>query len=279
MSFFHRLLGTFRTGRLDRELDEEMRFHIDMRAEAYERKGVPREEARLRALRRFGSRLHTRERVRDVRLLTWLDSVRQDVALGFRLLRRSPALALAALVSLGLALGSAVGVFAVGDGLLLRPLPVQRPHELLVPQWRSTEWPTDVGIWGSGDADFNSWSFSYPTYRDFAAMGSADVAGFQQLNGATTSIRGDAGTLDASLVTGSFFRVLGLAPAAGRAWRHGASSGCSPGGGATPTFRRTGSPRCRSSDPSRCSPARPSGGCSSWCGRGREAIARRCTPR
>ncbi len=215
MSLFTRLLDTFRPGRLDSELDEEMRFHIDMRAEAYERGGLPPDEARRRALRRFGGRLQVRERVRDIRLVTWLDSVRQDAWLGLRLLRRSPALTLAALLSLGLAIGASVGVFAVGDSLLLRPLPVARPHELLVPQWRSTEWP-DIGIWGSGDADNNSWSFSYPMYRDFTAIEGLGVAGFQVLNGAVTRIRGEAGVLDGSLVTGSFFHVLGLRPAAGR---------------------------------------------------------------
>ena len=215
MSLFKRLRDTLRPGRLDSELDEEMRFHIDMRAAAYEREGLPRDEARRRALRRFGGRLQARERVRDIRLLAWLDGVRRDAWLGLRLLRRSPALTLAALLSLGLAIGAAVGVFAVGDSLLLRPLPVSRPHELLVPQWRSTEWP-DIGIWGSGDDDFNSWSFSYPMYRDFTAIRGLDVAGFQELNGAVTRIHGEAGVLDGSLVTGSFFRVLGLVPAAGR---------------------------------------------------------------
>lgn len=215
MSLITRLRDTFRPGRLDSELDEEMRFHIDMRAEAYQRDGLAPDEARRRALKRFGGRLQARERVRDVRLLTWLDSVWQDACLGLRLLRRSPALTLAALASLGLAIGASVGVFAVGDNLLLRPLPVTRPHELLVPQWHSTEWP-DMGIWGSGDDENNSWSFSYPMYRDFTAISGLDVAGFQELNGAVTRIRGEAGVLDGSLVTGGFFRVLGLVPAAGR---------------------------------------------------------------
>ena len=101
MSLLKRLIDTLRAGRLDRELDEEMRFHLDMRAEAYERQGLAPADARQQALRRFGSPLAARDRVRDVRLLTWLDSVRQDLGLGIRLLRRSPALTLAAVLSLG----------------------------------------------------------------------------------------------------------------------------------------------------------------------------------
>ncbi len=215
MSLCQRLIDTFRTTRLDRELDEEMRFHLDMRAQAYERQGLSPGEARQRALRRFGSPLGVRERVRDVRLLTWFDSVRQDLGLGVRLLRRSPVLTLAVVLSLGLAIGATTGVFAVGDGLLLRPLPVHRPSELLIPQWHSTEWPA-IGIWGSNDADNNSWSFSYPMYEDFRKTAGIEVAGFQDLNNAVTQIKGEAGTANGILATGNLFNVLGVAPAAGR---------------------------------------------------------------
>jgi len=215
MRMFQRLIDTFRTGRLDRELDEEMRFHIDMRAEAYERQGLTRDESRRRAQRRFGNTLHLRERTRDVRVLAWLDSVRQDAWLGLRLLRRSPAVSVAAILSLGLAIGATTGVFAVGDSLSIRPLPVERPHELLIPQWHSTEWP-DVGVWGSNDNDNNSWSFSYPMVQEFTRVGGIDIGGFQELNNAVTQIRGQAGTSDGALVTGSLFRVLGLNPAYGR---------------------------------------------------------------
>jgi predicted permease len=216
MSWLHRLVDTFRTDRIDRDLDDEMRFHLDMRAQAYEREGMSPAEARREALRRFGgSPLLVRERVRDARLLTWLDSVRQDAWLGVRLLRRSPALTVAAMLSLGLAIGAAVGIFIVGDALLLRTLPVPRPHDLLVPQWRSTEWPK-IGIWGSNDDENNNWSFSYSMYERFSQNPGMDVAGFQDLNGGITQVNGEAGTADGSLVTGNFFRVMGVAPAAGR---------------------------------------------------------------
>jgi predicted permease len=210
-----RLANVFRLGRLDRELDEEMRFHVDMRASEYEKAGLRPEDATREALKRFGSPLLARERVRDVRLFTWLDSVRQDVWLGVRRLRRSPALAAAALLSLGLGIGATTGVFAVGDALVFRPLPVQRPGELVVAQWRSTQWP-DIGIWGTNDADGNTFSFSYPTWQRLAATPGIDLAGVQDLNGGVLSVRGNASNADGAVVTGNLFRVLGLAPAAGR---------------------------------------------------------------
>jgi predicted permease len=214
MSLFRRLIDTIRAGRLNRELDEEMRFHLDMRAEGYQRKGLSPADARREALRRFGSPLGARERVRDVRLLTWLDSVRQDLLLGLRLLRRSPALTAAIVLSLGLSIGATTGVLAVGDAVLLRPLPVERPEGLRIFQWRSTEWP-DIGIWGNGDGE-NSWSFSYPMFEDFRRTPGVDVAGFQDLNNAVTQVRGVAGTADGSLITGNYFTVLGVRAEAGR---------------------------------------------------------------
>jgi predicted permease len=215
MTWMKRLANLFRVGSLDRELDEEMRFHLEMRAAQYEKEGLAPEEARREALKRFGSPLLTRDRVRDVRLFAWLDSVRQDAWLGARMLRRSPMLALAALLSLGLGIGATTGVFAVGDALMFRPLPVDRPGELVAAQWRSTEWP-DLGIWGTNDADNNTFSFSYPIYERLVTTPGIDLAGEQDLNRGVLSIRGNASNADGALVTGNFFRVLGVAPAAGR---------------------------------------------------------------
>lgn len=216
MNWFHRLLNSLRPGRIDRDLDEEIAFHLEMRAAAYERNGLSPEEARRAATRRFGgSPLLVRERVRDVRLLAWLDSVRQDAVLGVRVLRRSPVMAVAAILSLALGIGSVTGLFAVGDALLLRRLPVPHAEQLLVPQWQSSVWP-DMGIWGSNDDDNNNWSFSYPMYEQFSRTPGLEVAGFQDLDDAVTQIRGMAGTANGSLVTGRFFQVLRLTPAVGR---------------------------------------------------------------
>ena len=215
MSWYSRLRNTFRTGRVDSDLDEEMRFHLDMRAAEYEQQGLAPQEARRRAIRRFGNPLVVRERVRDVRLLAWIDGVRQDAWHGVRLLRRSPVLAFTALVSLGLGIGATTGVFAVGDALMLRPLPVQRPGDLMVAQWQSTEWP-DLGVWGTNDADNNNFSFSYPLFERLATTPGIDLAGVQDLNHAVISVRGNAANADGAIVTGNLFRVLGLVPAAGR---------------------------------------------------------------
>ncbi len=215
MKWFTTLGNLFRFQKVDRDLDEELRFHLDMRAAEYEKAGLSPEEARRQALKRLGSPLLARDRVRDVRAVTWLHSVLDDARFGARLLRRSPGLALAALVSLGVGIGATTGVFAVGDALMFRPLPVSRPAELVIAQWHSTEWP-DIGVWGTNDADNNSFSFSYPTYQRLAATPGVDLAGVQDFNRAVVVVRGKAANADGALVTGNFFRVLGLAPATGR---------------------------------------------------------------
>ncbi len=194
-----------------------MRFHLDMRAVEYEKAGLSPEDARREALKRFGSPLLARERVRDVRLLTWLDSVRTGHLAG-----RAAAAAVAAARGGRRCSRSASasarrrGVFAVGDALMFRPLPVQRPGELVVAAVALDRVAGDRRLGDSNDADNNTFSFSYPTYERLAATPGIDLAGIQDLNHAMVVVRGNAGTADGALVTGNFFRVLGLVPAAGR---------------------------------------------------------------
>jgi len=131
MSLWSRLANVFRTGRMERELDEELQFHIDERIRELTATGMTREAAAEQVGRRFGSRLRLREQSRDVKLLPWLDSLVRDVRLGVRMLRRHAMVTCAAVVSLALALGASVAAFALVDALILRPLPVRQPEQLV----------------------------------------------------------------------------------------------------------------------------------------------------
>src|SRR2546428_13239165 len=88
MSFWSRLANVFRTGRLERELDEELQFHIDARIRELTAAGMTREAAAAEVARRFGNPLRLREESRDVKLLPWLDSLVRDGRLGPRLPRK-----------------------------------------------------------------------------------------------------------------------------------------------------------------------------------------------
>src|SRR5258706_1679112 len=124
MSLWSRIGNVFRSDRLSREIDEELRSHIE---EAIKRGRDP-EEAR----RAFGSTLRRREESRDVRLLPWLDSLRADAVFGWRQLKKKKATSAAAILSLALAIGACTSAFRLIDALLLRPLPVAAPERLYV---------------------------------------------------------------------------------------------------------------------------------------------------
>jgi predicted permease len=131
MSWWTRLGNVTRTSRVDRELDEELQFHIDERIAALMAEGLTREEATARVRRRFGNHLRWREQSRDVKLLPWLDSLLRDVRMGARMLWKHPAVTIAAVLSLSLALGASVAAFSLVDALILRPLPVRQPEQLI----------------------------------------------------------------------------------------------------------------------------------------------------
>jgi hypothetical protein len=115
------------------ELDDELRFHVEMEAEANRARGMSAEEARRAAL----SQVHltqTREAVQFARA-GWLrrtaDAIRQDVLYSVRMLRRSPGFAAMAVLVLALGIGVTTAVFSVVNALFFRPLPVHRPEELV----------------------------------------------------------------------------------------------------------------------------------------------------
>ncbi len=116
MPFWSRLANTFRSGRLSREIDEELRSHVE---EAIE-DGRDRAEAR----RALGSTLRLREESRDFRLIAWLDALRADAIFGWRQILKRKVISAAAILSLALAIGACTSAFRLIDALLLRPLPV-----------------------------------------------------------------------------------------------------------------------------------------------------------
>ena len=107
MSWSNRFANLFRSGLLTREIDEELASHLEEAAAS----GRSSDDAR----RAFGSPLQYRERSRDLRLLPWLDSLRADIVFGWRQLRRNRAASLAAILSLGLAIGATTAAFRLVD--------------------------------------------------------------------------------------------------------------------------------------------------------------------
>src|ERR1035438_9882221 len=122
MSLWSRMTNVLRGDGLSREIDEELQSHI---AEAIEQGRDPAE-----ARRAVGPALLRREESRDIRLVPWLDSLRADAVFGWRQLMKKKVTTAAAVLSLGLAIGSCTSAFRLIDALLLRPLPVAAPEQL-----------------------------------------------------------------------------------------------------------------------------------------------------
>src|SRR5882724_8514797 len=122
MSLWTRITNVFRSDRLSREIDEETSSHFE---EAIQHGRDPAE-----ARRAFGSPLLQRDRSSDIRLIPWLDSLRADAIFGWRQLSKKKLTSAAAVLSLGLAIGSCTAAFRLIDALLLRPLPVSNPDRL-----------------------------------------------------------------------------------------------------------------------------------------------------
>ena len=114
----------------EREMQDEMRIHLELYQADLRRRGVPEEEARRRAFAEFGSVDARKEECRDAVGLRLVDELRGDVSYAFRLLRRSPAFTLVALLSLGLGIGANTAIFSLIDTVLVKTLPVDDPQRL-----------------------------------------------------------------------------------------------------------------------------------------------------
>src|SRR5262249_21931885 len=118
-----RLRSLLRRGRVDRELDEEIRYHIERDVEERVASGMDVDTARRAAWRSAYGLSQRKEECRDMRGLTWLDHLRQDGRFALRQLRKAPIFTAAAVVTLSLGLAASVAIFAFVDAALIKPLP------------------------------------------------------------------------------------------------------------------------------------------------------------
>ena len=127
-----RLLGTFRPRRRDADLEEELRLHLEMAADAERRRTGSTEDSRRVAVLQSGSVAQSMEALRDQRGLPWLGDLARDLRYGLRALRRNPMFASVAVLTLTLGIGANTAIFSLADAVLLRTLPVSDPRELVV---------------------------------------------------------------------------------------------------------------------------------------------------
>src|SRR5688572_11543200 len=119
-----RLRALFARKRVEREIDEELRFHFDRQVEAYQKAGLDRAEAVRRARLRFGGLEQVKEEYRDALGVRLIDDLRRDLRLAIRSLSATPVVTAVAILSLALVIGANTAIFSILNGLLLRTLPV-----------------------------------------------------------------------------------------------------------------------------------------------------------
>jgi predicted permease len=206
MSWISRAANAFRGSRLDRELDDELRFHYESRVEELIREGRTLREAEREARRRLGNSLAYREAGRDIRLSPRLEALWKDARFGVRMLLKDSVVSAAALISLAVAIGACVAAFALIDAAILRPLPVRDPQSLVYLTYEIGNPSPAV-------------SFSYPMLQRLRAAGApVDLyAVSTQRFGTVVKFGSDESEkVHQQFVTGNFFSVLGLRPALGR---------------------------------------------------------------
>src|SRR5205809_3794857 len=149
-----RLAALFRKDRLERELGEELRSHLEMLVEENERKGMSPEEARYAALRSFGGVEQVKEVYREQRGLPMIETLVQDLRYGFRVLAKNPGFTTVAVLSLAMGIGANCAIFTLVNAVLLKDLPVKDPDRL-----------ARVVAYRQGSRR----DFSYPVFRDVSS--------------------------------------------------------------------------------------------------------------
>src|SRR5437867_111128 len=198
-----RITHVFRRSRLDRELDAEIAFHIDARADDLIEAGVAPDEAHARARREFGSHVRAREGTREAWQIRWLADCAADVRYALRGFRRSPAFTLTALVSLALGIGGTSATFAVLDSVLWKALPVSDPQRLV-----------RLSATGEAGDETAMLPLSFVDHLRRSRI-FADVAVFSG-DGLSFTYDDRAERLVGQAVSPNYFSVLGVAPALGR---------------------------------------------------------------
>jgi predicted permease len=131
MGLFSRLKGLFQIRRIESELDEELRSHVEMRAKDNIKEGMAPDEARYDAQRRFGNTALLKEDARSMDIVSWLEITAQNLRYAARMLRRSPGFAATAILTLALGIGANVAIFAVVHAVIFQPLPFPHPEQLV----------------------------------------------------------------------------------------------------------------------------------------------------
>lgn len=197
-----------RRKQFDRELDEEMRLHLELREREQAGKGLSARDAHAAARRNFGNALRLREASHDSWGWSWLEHLAQDLRYAIRMLRKSPGFTAVAVLTLALGIGANTAIFSIVDAIFLRPLPFPNGSHLYVVDRTGNR----LGGSSISPAIFAAWQHQaaliFEHFTLFRSIGSVKMTGV-----------GEAQLVPAAGASTEFFSTLGVQPALGRDFR------------------------------------------------------------
>jgi putative ABC transport system permease protein len=204
-SIFNGLRDLFRRERLDRDIEEELRFHLEMRAQDNVASGMTPEEAMRDARRRFGRLGRVKEICHEIRGVGFMETLWQDLRYGMRVLRKNPGFTTVAVMTLALGIGANTAIFSIVNTVILRPLPYKEPDRIMYLQGSNTQ--RELTQNPVSPPDFLDWRAQSRSFSEMAAFESTIFrhtaeSGAERLNGYS--------------VTANFFDLLGEKPLLGR---------------------------------------------------------------
>jgi len=216
MSLFSRLRHSLHPRRLDEDIAEEARDHMERRKAQWIAEGLEPEEAARRAAVAFGNMTRIQERSREIRLWSAVEGTLQDLRYAVRGMRKSPAFTLTAILSLSLAIGANTAIYSIVEAAILRPLPVPEPGKLF-----ALTSPDVQRAGADTTGERANESFSYPMYQEFrtAAGGSARLGLFTWASVVEVQIPDRSAPIETAtrqIVSGDAFEILNVPPAVGR---------------------------------------------------------------
>ncbi|HEY6251267.1 MAG TPA: ABC transporter permease [Candidatus Angelobacter sp.] len=224
---FARLSGFFTRKQADRELNDEIRAHLEMLEEENRRKGMTATEAHDAARREFGGVEQMKETYRETNGLRFIETLVQDLRYGLRMLRRNPGFAVTVVVLLALGIGANTAIFSAIDAVMLRLLPLKDPQQLVMLQWQSKDFPQDfvTDLEGGGGLDpgtglQRSASFSYHSYQQLRDQAQSFSSAFafigNQGDHVNLGLNGRAEDAIMQGVSGNFFDGVAVSAMLGR---------------------------------------------------------------
>ncbi|HVV43552.1 MAG TPA: ABC transporter permease, partial [Bryobacteraceae bacterium] len=213
----------FPWNRAESQLNHEIAHHLQQLTAEYLRQGYPADDAARMARKDFGGAEQFKEECRDERRFAWLTGLRQDIVFGLRMMRRTPVVTAAAILSLALGIGANTAIISLMDVVMWRHLPVDHPEQLVFIDWSGTGFPHGIADAASGSgwpdggmkiSDF----FSYTSYEAFRrnTADRAQIAAYEGSLQSSVSFAGRPVVAEERAVAGNFLSLLRVRPLQGR---------------------------------------------------------------